>query len=744
MDLSCLNESQIKAVTDTEGAVLVFAGAGSGKTRTLTYRVAYLIEKGISPWNILAITFTNKATNEMRQRLEDMLGRIEGLWISTFHSFCAKILRIYADRVGYTQNFSILDDAGSERMVKKVLREKSLDEKKYLAKIRAHISAAKNKAMDADNYFDYLRGQRNPDSVTIAECYERYEQTLKENNAMDFDDLLIKTIDLFQNNQDVLEHYRQRFKYIHVDEFQDTNTSQIEIIKMLSGEENNVFVVGDDDQSIYGWRGANIENILNFEKHFKQIKIHKLTQNYRSTQEILDVANRVIRRNKNRSEKSLFSARGEKGAQTMFNIAFNDHREAEWVVENILNLKYNHNYKNSDIAILVRAGSLTRLFEMKLRDSGIAYKVYGGFRFFDRKEIQDLLAYMRLIVNPLDSEALTRIINFPKRGIGDSTVEALENYCKEKNISLFDGIMDIESNTALSAAVKSRLSGFKEVLSDFIGAKARLPLYDFCLFLVEKLELEKIYFQSDKQEDVDRWYNIQELLSHVKEYSELNPHAGVEELLQTIALESSPDDEDEDDKLVLGTMHSVKGLEFKAVFVAGCEEGIFPSMLAINEGDKALEEERRVMYVAVTRAKERLFISCAQRRFRFNREQDYLPSRFLYEAMGEERQDELKLSKLQRIRENIYRNIDYDNAFSSAPSKQSVLPSKPIIHLPQEKIYNTDTDGFESGVKVRHKRYGIGTILVVEGSGKAKTATIMFKDLGVKKFNLSCAPLELV
>lgn len=744
MDLSCLNESQIKAVTDTEGAVLVFAGAGSGKTRTLTYRVAYLIEKGISPWNILAITFTNKATNEMRQRLEDMLGRIEGLWISTFHSFCAKILRIYADRVGYTQNFSILDDAGSERMVKKVLREKSLDEKKYLAKIRAHISAAKNKAMDADNYFDYLRGQRNPDSVTIAECYERYEQTLKENNAMDFDDLLIKTIDLFQNNQDVLEHYRQRFKYIHVDEFQDTNTSQIEIIKMLSGEENNVFVVGDDDQSIYGWRGANIENILNFEKHFKQIKIHKLTQNYRSTQEILDVANRVIRRNKNRSEKSLFSARGEKGAQTMFNIAFNDYREAEWVVENILNLKYNHNYKNSDIAILVRAGSLTRLFEMKLRDSGIAYKVYGGFRFFDRKEIQDLLAYMRLIVNPLDSEALTRIINFPKRGIGDSTVEALENYCKEKNISLFDGIMDIESNTALSAAVKSRLSGFKEVLSDFIGAKARLPLYDFCLFLVEKLELEKIYFQSDKQEDVDRWYNIQELLSHVKEYSELNPHAGVEELLQTIALESSPDDEDEDDKLVLGTMHSVKGLEFKAVFVAGCEEGIFPSMLAINEGDKALEEERRVMYVAVTRAKERLFISCAQRRFRFNREQDYLPSRFLYEAMGEERQDELKLSKLQRIRENIYRNIDYDNAFPSAPSKQSVLPSKPIIHLPQEKIYNTDTDGFESGVKVRHKRYGIGTILVVEGSGKAKTATIMFKDLGVKKFNLSCAPLELV
>lgn len=741
LDLSYLNESQKKAVMDTEGAVLVFAGAGSGKTRVLTYRVAYLIENDVSSWNILAITFTNKATAEMKERLLDMLGDYNDVWISTFHSFCAKILRRHADKMGYTNNFSIFNESATERTIKRVLREKHLEEKKHLSKIRHHISAAKNLGLDPDNYFNHIR-LKNREAMTISECYERYEEMLKENNAMDFDDLLIKTIDLFRGNEDVLQYYQNRFKYIHIDEFQDTNAVQLEIARMLSGKWNNIFVVGDDDQSIYGWRGADIRNILDFEKFFKEVKIYKLTQNYRSTQEILDVANKVICKNKARSDKQLFTD-GDKGVKTLYKVAYNDHQEAEWVIENIINLKYHREYKNSDIAILVRTNALTRLFENKLRQKRIGYKVYGGHKFFDRKEIQDILAYMRILANPLDNEAFTRIINFPKRGIGDSTVLALENYCKEKGISLFDGIMDIQYNETLTSAVKNKLLVFKEILNDLMSAKMTLRLYDFTIYLVEKLELERIYNQTEKKEDENRWENVVEFISHVKEYTKTNPQSTIEEFLQTIVLESDAGDDEDEEKLILGTMHSVKGLEFKAVFISGCEEGTFPSVMSMNEGDDGIEEERRVMYVAITRAKERLFISCAQKRFRYNKEQGYIPSRFLYEAMGEQAQLEEKKSK-QNFFDRNYKKIGYNDSYPTTPKKNSILPPKPTIQMPKTKVYNTNTDGFVSGAKVKHKRYGIGTIIVVEGQGMSKNATIAFQGLGIKKFTLSNAPLELL
>lgn len=737
-NLSVLNDCQRTAVTDTEGAVLVFAGAGSGKTRVLTHRVAHLIENGVNAYNILAITFTNKATNEMKERLTDMLGHSDDIWISTFHSFCARILRIHAACIGYSQSFSIFNESGAERTVKRVLREMHLDEKKDLGKIRNHISSAKNLGFSPDEYFDYIR-LKTRDAKTIADCYKRYEDILKENNAMDFDDLLIKTIELLKGCPEVLEKYQRRFKYILIDEFQDTNAVQLDIVKLLSEYWGNIFAVGDDDQSIYGWRGADIANILNFEKIFKNVKVYNLTQNYRSTQRILDAANNVICHNKSRHDKKLFTNCNQ-GVKVEFKIGYNDHQEAEWVVGNIAALKYHNNHKNSDFAILVRTNSLTRIFEMKLKESGIAYKVYGGFKFFDRKEVQDILAYMRVLTNDRDNDALSRIINFPKRGIGDSTVEAFENYCAQKGISLFDGIMDL--NIAdLPQAAKKKLEVFRELLGELISAKQSLNVYDFAKFLIEKLQLENYYNSTQKEEDVDRWENTVELVNEIKDFTNRRPNATIEDFLQTVTLESDTDEED-GDKLVLSTMHSVKGLEFRVVFIAGCEEGIFPSTMSMNE-ENGIEEERRVMYVAITRAKERLFISCAQRRFRYNQEQAFIPSRFLYEAMGEEAEQRQQINESRRGAEYGYGNIGYDSAFPLTPKKTSYMPN-PVVREEKPTVYNTDTGGFVAGAKIKHKKYGIGTIIVVDGQGMAKTATIVFEGLGMKKFALSNAPIELL
>lgn len=743
LDLSCLNESQRKAVTDTEGAVLVFAGAGSGKTRVLTYRVAYLINNNIDSRNILAITFTNKATIEMKERLNQMLCGCNNTWISTFHSLCANILRVHAEKLGYTPNFSIFNQSATERTIKRVLREKNLDEKTFKDKILSHISKAKNAGLDPDNYFAEIR-LRTRDAITIAECYERYQEILKESNAMDFDDLLLRVIDLFNNHEEVLSYYQTRFKYIHIDEFQDTNSAQLEIAKLLSGKWHNIFAVGDDDQSIYGWRGADISNILEFEKNFPKVKIHKLTQNYRSTQEILDVANKIICKNQKRSPKKLFTDKS-RGINTLYQIAYNDNQEAEWVVNNILSLKHHNDYNNSDIAILVRTNALTRTLETKLKENRIGYKVYGGFKFYERKEIQDILAYMRILTNPLDNEALSRIINFPRRGIGERTIEELQSYCTTKGISLFDAIMDINNNKHLSSAVTSKLNSFKELLDKLVIAKMTKSLYDFTIYLVEELELEKVYNLTDKKEDENKWENILEFIAQIKEIQEKTSSITVEEFLQSIILDSNMNiEEDEDDKLVLGTMHSVKGLEFKAVFIVGCEEGTFPSNMSLNEGIDSIEEERRVMYVAVTRARERLYISCAQRRFRYNKVQYYTPSRFLYEAKGEERQQP-NYGIAQGGTAESYGQIGYNQAYPSSPRTQSqILPPKPSIQMAKPKIYNKDTDGFVSGAKIKHKRYGEGTIVVVEGQGVAKNATIAFKGLGIKKFKLLNAPIELI
>lgn len=759
-----LNEFQQKAVEDTEGAVLVFAGAGSGKTRVLTHRIIHLIEdKNVPAWNILAITFTNKATNEMKQRLHDMLGDNE-VWVSTFHSLCVKILFRYAEKLGYTSSFSIFDESAVKRVMQRILREKHLEEDKDKDKYRFHISTAKNMGLNSDEYFRHI-SKTEKDAMLISEVYYRYEEILKENNAMDFDDLLFKCEELLRTDDNVREYYQNKFRYIHVDEFQDTNEIQFKLVKLLSGRWGNVFVVGDDDQSIYGWRGANVRNILDFDKSFLNVKTYVLEQNYRSTQEILDAANNLIKHNKDRSAKELFSA-AKGGAKVEYLFGSNDYNEVDNVIDKIMSLKRIHGYTNGDFAVLVRNNSLTRLFEKNFNKLGIPYKVFGGFKFFDRKEVLDVVAYMRLIVNPYDSEALTRVINFPKRGIGDTTVAALTEYAQANGKTLNSVVAEISKINGVSAAVKHKIEVFNDLINDLAAASVDMNIVNFAAYLVNKVGFMESYLSTGKEEDASRWENILEFLRFVEEsykeesaqvgganevieleengvidYEENGSNSGLNlaSFLQTLALNNENRESDDIESVTIATMHSAKGLEFRAVFIVACEEGILPSSMSMK--DNGVEEERRVMYVAMTRARERLYISCVKGvRNRFNRVESTMPSRFISEAKGEEyRVPERTTSR--------YLEGKYDDYSNPIPRESQMRVNSFNINKVTEqpkKVYNKSADGFVSGAKVKHKKYGMGTVLIVDGSGAGTTVTVVFKDLGMKKFALMNAPLELL
>ena len=736
-----LNTEQLKAVKDTEGAVLVFAGAGSGKTRVLTHRIIHLIEEmNVPDYNVLAITFTNKATAEMKQRLDDMLG-VNRVWVSTFHSLCVKILFRYADRLGYNGSFSIFDESASKRLIQKVLREKQIEDDKCKEKFLNHISAAKNAGLAPDAYFNKIRATEK-DAMLISEIYERYEELLFENNAMDFDGLLTNCVKLLTEHDDVREQYQNKFRYIHVDEFQDTNEIQMRIVKLLAGKWGNVFVVGDDDQSIYGWRGANIRNILEFEKNFPSARVYKLEQNYRSTQQILDAANRLIRHNRDRKSKELFSD-NKQGAKVEYVYATSDYNEADVVLSTIANLKRYNAYTNGDFAILVRNNSLTRLFERSLSSARIPYRVFGGFKFFDRKEILDVVAYMRLIVNPKDSEALTRIINFPKRGIGDTTIATLEQYATDSGRHLNDVIEDIDNVDCLSNAVKNKISNFNMLINELSLECVNAPLKDFADYLVKRVGFKEAYLSTGKEEDETRWENIDEFLRYIEETTEQNEDMKLSEFLQSLALSNERDsDVDDEECVTIATMHSAKGLEFNVVFIVACEEGIIPSSMSLR--DNGVEEERRVMYVAMTRARERLYVSCVKGyRNKFGRQESTLPSRFISEAKGEEYKRNDGKDFFNRYFDGG--RDDYADAIPKASDMRSLpaYTSNTVVEQPK-KVYNESTDGFVSGAKVKHKRYGIGTIIIKEGSGAGTTVTVLFKDLGMKKFSLMNAPLELV
>ena len=737
-DLEKLNNQQREAVMDTEGAVLVFAGAGSGKTRVLTHRIVYLIdEKKVSPWNILAITFTNKATREMKERLNDMLGNND-VWVSTFHSLCVSILHRFGEDIGYTSNFSIFDESASKRMILRVLREKRLEENDK-DKYAYHISKAKNAGLDAEAYFKEIRmGEK--DALLIKEVYEAYDMLLYENNAMDFDDLLLKCYKLLKESERAREYYSNKFKYIHVDEFQDTNSIQFDLLKILAGKWKNIFAVGDDDQSIYGWRGANVRNILEFDRTFPDAKVYKLEQNYRSTQQILDCANRLIKNNKSRTEKTLYSEKKD-GVKTEFCVSGTEYEEVDRVISTIISLKRNFGYTNRDFAILVRNNALTRLYETNLKKSGISYKVYGGFKFFDRKEILDVIAYMRILVNNRDSEAITRVINFPPRGIGDTTVEKLTEYANIYGMTLYDVIMDIDT-TMLSPAIKSKVRVFRDLIGELLRLKSSEDFVDFVCNLVMAVGFEKYYRSTGKEDDSNRWENIEEFLTFVQENYE-DEEINLEEFLQTLALNTDAGSEDDDNSVVIATMHAAKGLEFNVVFIIACEEGIIPSAQSLREAN-GVEEERRVMYVALTRAIERLYVSAVRGvRRKYNRTESVVPSRFFSESKGE---------VPQPLRESLWgrsERLGYDDDYETAIPKRIDFSTK-VVDLPkktpiqqQPKVYNNSSEGYKPGAKATHRKFGKGTVISVSGSGVSTTVTIAFPGLGVKKFALMNAPLTL-
>ena len=622
-----LNEEQIKPVLATEGAVLVLAGAGSGKTRVLTTRIAYLMrEKGVSPRSILAITFTNKAANEMKERVS-LLGDTEGMWVCTIHSMCVRILRDFAESAGLNKNFSIYSETERNNILKKAYKE-TLDgderDDELFKQIRRAISDAKTQGVTPEEYAAANKGDREIKEIT--RVFSAYEKHLAENNALDFDDLLSRTLRLLRSDKEAREYLGGKFRYIMVDEFQDTNEVQFEIVRLLSLVHGNLFAVGDDDQSIYGWRGARIENILQFEKQFPSAQIFKLQRNYRSTKNILAVANETIKNNGRRKQKTLWTEK-EEGEKVKVYEADEESYESMYVARTIREL-VREGYSYSDFAVLMRVNALTRSFEQEFSADGIPFKVFGGFKFYDRKEIKDMLAYLRLVANPFDNEALIRIINFPRRGIGAKTLEILEDYAKKCGISDYEALLEAY-NIDVASGARAKLSEFGAQIKSWILASAELSVLDLVKKIVKDSGLDTA-FSGDDDESVNKKANVEEFVNSVADYERLNGNADLSEYLQQVSLVSDTDEMDETNYVTLATVHAVKGLEFKCVFVVGLEENILPSSRAETDED-ALEEERRIMYVAVTRAKERLYLTRSKSRFLYGKRESTVRSRFLKE-----------------------------------------------------------------------------------------------------------------
>lgn len=727
-----LNDAQKKAVEDVNGAILVIAGAGSGKTRVLTARICYLVELGVLPYNILAITFTNKAAAEMKERIEKALGygAASGVWTSTFHSMCAKILRIDGEKLGYTSDFSIYTEQESERVVKRVCLDVQGADVKKKSDYLWHISSAKTAGLSPDEYYKEIYGSVN-DAQVIYSIYAAYEKELRAANSLDFDDLLLKTVQLFEDFPDVLEKYQERFQFVNVDEFQDTNGLQYKLVKMLCGKHGNIFVVGDEDQSIYGWRGAEIKNILDFPKDFKGAKTYKLEQNYRSSTDILNAANNVIKNNSARNAKTLWSDISGEHSVEYFE-AYSDRDEAAYVSRQI-NWRVSKGASYRDMAVLVRVNSLTRLFEEDFNLHGIPYRVFGGYRYFERKEIKDALAYVRLAVNPSDNDSLLRVINYPTRGIGEKAVAELKAAAVNYNTTLFGALINSDN---LSAATAKKLAPFLNVAEDIIANRKTMAPVEFMQFVIRRSGLEDFLKNSTDRDDQNRLENVQELVGAVQNFVNDNPELGIADFLQSVALISDADEMDNDNYVTVATVHAVKGLEFDTVFIVGLEEGIFPVSRAINNGD--VEEERRLMYVAITRAKRHLYAINARQRFRF-KEMAYSPkSRFVTEMQGgqaslrsssdmySEPQTPTRTNQRQpQTNSGFQRRFDTSTTYGAATSKPSGG--------------NVDYSKYKKDVLVEHSKFGRGIIISTVGEGEDKTAAIAFKGLGVKRFSLAIA-----
>jgi DNA helicase-2/ATP-dependent DNA helicase PcrA len=731
--LAGLNQQQREAVLHTEGQLLILAGAGSGKTKVLTHRVAYLIkEKGVYPGNILAITFTNKAAREMKERIQKLLGDIsENIWVSTFHSTCVRILRRDIEKIGFNRDFVIFDSADQQTVIKDCIKELNLNEKNFPPRtVLDIIGRAKDDLIEAQDYrkmyaYDYRMGK-------IASIYELYQKKLKQNNALDFDDIILFTIKLFLNNPTVLEYYQKKFRYILVDEYQDTNTAQYRLVSLLAQGHRNLCVVGDDDQSIFGWRGANIGNILNFEKECKDCKVIKLEQNYRSTQTILDAANSVIKNNAGRKRKSLWTD-NRKGSKVVCYEGRNEHEEALFVASEIKRLVSSEDRRYNDFAILYRINAQSRVLEDIFMKEGIPYKIFGGLRFYDRKEIKDILAYLRVIQNPADDVALKRIINVPKRGIGNVTVETAAKIASQRGCSIFSIISSLEDIPQLQKA-SSRLGSFVDMISGFKALKDDIDASDMIREVIEKSGILKELEEEKSIEAETRIENIRELISAAMEFESQNEEKGLGAFLEHVSLVSDIDSLDEEkDNIVMMTLHSAKGLEFPVIFIVGLEEGVFPGYRSMLD-EAEIEEERRLCYVGITRAKEKLYLTHAYCRTLFGNTTYNKESRFLGEISPKLLETNDGNARKPSGRSSITWGAQGNGSF------KLFRGSKPfIIDELQPKVVDIS---FNKGDVVEHKKFGVGTVTSVEKEGSDYKLEIQFENSGMKRLMASYARLK--
>ncbi|MDR3021809.1 MAG: UvrD-helicase domain-containing protein [Clostridiales bacterium] len=725
-DLKKLNEKQREVCENTEGAYLVIAGAGSGKTRTLTHRIAHLVQdKGVKAYNILAITFTNKATQEMRERLHK-LSYSQDLWISTFHGLCLRILKSGIESIGYKKNFCVYGEQEKERLIKRIIKENNFDSD-LLKKAMHYIGDAKSNDVATGEFASFYQNLNCAD--IISDIYHTYEKELKQANSLDFDDLLTKTVHLLNTCQDIKDYYAEKFRYIHIDEFQDTNNIQYQIVKLLASKHRNIFAVGDEDQSIYGWRGANVSNIKLFQREFGA-QIFKLEQNYRSTKKILEVANAVIANNKGRIEKKLWT-QNDSGNDVLYNAMSSDSREADFVVGLINNLINNHGVSPNEIAILMRLNALSRNFEERLLAYNIPYKVKGGFKFFDRKEIKDILAYFKVALNPDDNDSFLRCLNFPKKGIGEASISSLRQIATLTGQSLYSVVLDDSFHKKLSKSLAKKLEHFGQSINEIVQS-ADLPIDKFTNTVLKILNLKSI-FNDNSEEDYNRLLNIEEFTNMVFNRVESNPDLSLQDFLDSITLysEDAIDDDKKVDCVSISTIHSAKGLEFEVVFVVGCEQEIFPSKRSLDDMQE-MEEERRLMYVALTRAKKRLYLTSCNYRFIYNQQKPLIPSVFLKETGLVS----AYISKFKSDRPTGF----YANKVSQSECEK---PKFQFSHSNLQKS-NKDFSQFKVGVNIVHQKFGIGKIVSLSGEMNSPYAKINFETMGTLELALVYAPIEVV
>jgi DNA helicase-2/ATP-dependent DNA helicase PcrA len=780
--LNGLNEPQREAVTHIKGPLMIVAGAGSGKTKVLTTRIAHLMNNGVDAFNILALTFTNKAAAEMKERIERILGNAEArnLYIGTFHSVFARILRAEAHRIGYPNSFTIYDTDDSRSVIKTVVNELNLDDKHYKPNVvGSRISSAKNALVGPAEYAtDYYIQQEDmrANRPAIAQIYAAYANRCFKNGAMDFDDLLLKMYELLKNFPEVLHKYQHKFKYILIDEYQDTNPVQYQITKLLAAVHENICVVGDDAQSIYSFRGATIENILQFQKDYDDVKVVKLEQNYRSSQNIIHVANEVIKNNKGQIPKNLWTE-NKQGDKIVLVRTMTDNDEGRFVADCIQEQKLRYHFYNKDFAILYRTNAQSRSFEESLRRMGIAYRIYGGVSFYQRKEVKDFIAYLRVIANTRDEEALKRIINYPVRGIGKTTIEKCVIAANEQNISMYE-VVSRAGEFGFKAGTLEALQNFHTMIRYFQSMLTNTNAYDVAVQVGKHTNLVKELFNDKTTEGLARYENIQELLNSIKEWTESPSNEDGEQgdkslgayLQQITLLTDADDDKGEQDAVKMMTIHAAKGLEFECVFVGGVEETLFPSGMSINTREE-LEEERRLFYVAVTRAKQKLWLTYANARYRFGQLVQNEPSRFI-EEMPEQYIDKTYAgggarnnagSDMGSAFERMQRGFGFGGSNNAAAaerkygpppsrkpsSKPEYLPVQPpaakvVAHVPSADFVASDTSQLQAGQKVEHQKFGFGTVSSVEGSAHNPVATIVFEKNGEKKIMLNYAKLRIV